>query len=377
MACRESDPRSRATTAGINWYDAWQSASIGPSGFWHHERPANHIRTASSATGLVARMVLALLVDHPGISTIVDIGAGDGRLLTEIAALAPRMRLIGLDVRPAPADPVDSRLGNSPSLPVSAGAPARAPQLAWQQGYWDVDAQAWRPFDQSRPGSVALRSVVPDGQPMAIVAAEWLDELPLVVAECRADHRQDHCQDHCQKHCQDRWRQVRVDPDGTEAVGQSVPPADVEWLDRWWPGVYGSRAESGRTRDRAWAEVIDCLTAAGGLAIMIDYGHRLPDRPAGGTLTGFQQGRQVPPTPSPAVNLTAHVAVDSVQQAGEAAGARTELLISQRDAVQRFLPAQPLEDRSPGDALARLELAGERRLLSETLGDHWWLVQSV
>ena len=110
---------------------------------------------------------------------------------------------------------------------------------------------------------------------------------------------------------------------------------------------------------------------------MIDYGHCLPDRPAGGTLTGFQYGRQVPPKPSPTINLTAHVAVDSVQQAGEEAGARTELLFTQREAVERLLPTPLAPDRSPDGALARLQTAGERRLLADTLGDHWWLVQSV
>jgi hypothetical protein len=108
---------------------------------------------------------------------------------------------------------------------------------------------------------------------------------------------------------------------------------------------------------------------------MIDYGHLLDDRPAHGTLAGYQHGRPVLPRPSPAINLTAHVAVDSVRAAGEAAGARTELLVRQREAVRRLLPVPGRTD--PSGTLARLQLAGERRLLADTLGDHWWLVQSV
>jgi len=229
------------------------------------------------------------------------------------------------------------------------------------QGYWDVDAEAWQPTDPSGSGPVPLSSLLPTGQPLAIVAAEWLDELPLVVAEGGPGD----------------WRQVQVAPDGSEAAGPAVSTADAQWLDRWWPEAPGSRAESGRTRDRAWAEVVGCLRSAGGLAIMIDYGHRLPDRPAGGTLTGFAQGRQVPPRPSATINLTAHVAVDSVLKAGEEAEARTELLTSQREAVELLLAEPPVADRSGGETLARLQRAGERRLLADTLGDHWWLVQSV
>lgn len=340
-----SAPRSELPLAGINWYDGWRTTSVGPVGFWQHERPADHFRTASGATGLVARMLLTLLADRPEISTVVDIGAGDGRLLAEIGALAPRMRLIGLDLRPAPE------------------YAAATSTTAWLRGCWDVDTAGWLRSPDLAPGAgpVPLRTLLPAGQPMVVVAAEWLDDLPLVVAERVAGG----------------WCQVRVGPDGTEAPGSPVPAADAAWLDRWWPAVPGSRAESGRTRDRAWTEMIDCLAGAGGLAVMIDYGHRLPDRPTGGTLTGFQRGRQVPPKPSAAINLTAHVAVDSVQQAGEDAGATTELVISQREAVELLLAEPARTDRSPAGALARLQADSERRLLADTLGGHWWLVQSV
>lgn len=323
---------------GISWYDAWRAAATGPDGFWSRERPMNHFRTASAATGLVARMLLALLADRPEISTVVDIGAGDGRLLAEVGALAPAMGLIGLDLRPAPADAVFESTG-------------------WLRGHWDVDASGWRPTDG--PGPVPLAEILPCEEPLAIVAAEWLDDLPLVVADRTTDG----------------WRRVLVRPDGRESVGEPVSAADAAWLDRWWPAAPGHRVESGRTRDVAWSAVIDCLASAGGLAIMIDYGHRLPDRPMNGTLTGYQYGRQVPPRPSSMINLTANVAVDSVADAGEASGARTELLISQRDAVERLLPSQRRTGGS--DTLARLQFESERRFLADTLGDHWWLVQSV
>ncbi|WP_195908935.1 SAM-dependent methyltransferase [Microlunatus sp. Gsoil 973] len=323
-----------------SWYDAWRDSALGAGGFWHSERPGDHFRTAAGGTGLLAQMLLALIAGSE-ISTVVDLGAGDGRLLAEIGALAPRLRLIGLDVRTAP-----------PGLP---------PAAAWLRGQWDAGASLWHPLEGVRPPGPlrsVVRSVVPrDGAPMLIVCAEWLDELPAVVAVSQRAG----------------WRQVLVDVNGAESVGGPVPAADAAWLDRWWTD--GSRAESGFTRDAAWSAVIDCLRPSGGVAVMIDYGHRRGGRLAAGSLTGYRRGRQVLPRPSAETNLTAHVAVDSLQAAGEASGARTELMISQREAVDRLLPGPGRTERS--DTLARLQEVSERRLLADALGDHWWLVQSV
>jgi SAM-dependent MidA family methyltransferase len=310
---------------------------VGADGFWLRHRPGHHFRTAAGATGLLARMLLALIA-RSGISTVVDVGAGDGRLLAEVAARSPRLRLIGLDVRPAP-----------PMLPRDA---------IWLTGRWDSRAGAWRPGGGAAP--VPLRSVIPAGpEPMLIVCSEWLDDLPAVIAAGSSGD----------------WHEVLVGPDGTESVGGPVPAADTAWLDRWWPGA-GARAESGRTRDDAWSAVIGCLRPTGGLAVMIDYGHHRDTRPRAGSLAGYRLGRQVPPSPSPEINLTAHVAIDSLQAAGEAAGARTDLVLTQRQAVERLLPGTGRTERSD-DTLARLQETSERRLLADTLGDHWWLVQSV
>ncbi|GAB3920920.1 hypothetical protein GCM10011575_17110 [Microlunatus endophyticus] len=278
-----------------------------------------------------------MLAGRPDISTVVDIGAGDGRLLAEIGIRARQLRLIGLDLRsPEPA-----------TLPVT-----------WLRGWWDVEREAWTAADSGR--TTPLTDVLPTSDPLAIVAAEWLDELPAVVAGRGRDG------------AQETWREILVQGDGQELLGGPVAEPDAEWLDRWSPE--SARAESGRSRDRAWTTLLDCLRPAGGLAIIIDYGHQLDERPARGTLAGYQHGHPVSPRPSSAINLTAHVAVDSVRAAGEAAGARTELLLRQREAVRRLLPDPPTE---ASDTLARLQLASERRLLADNLGDHWWLVQSV
>lgn len=286
-------------------------------------------------------MVLTLLADRPDMSTVVDIGCGAGRLLADIGVQAPQLRLIGLDLRSA--------------LPEDRPGPA----VQRIFGSWDVVTGAWQPGGDSKAGLVPLSSVLPAGQPMAIICAEWLDDLPAVVAERAATG----------------WCEVLVGPDGRESLGRPVSASDAHWLDRWWPAQVGQRAESGRSRDAAWSAVIEALQPAGGLAVMIDYGHRRDTRPVRGSLTGYRRGRQVLPQPSRAVNLTAHVAVDSVAAAGEASGARTEFLTSQQDAVDRLLPSPP--GRTGSDTLSRLQDRGERRLLSDALGDHWWLVQSV
>ncbi|MBO0813334.1 MAG: SAM-dependent methyltransferase, partial [Microlunatus sp.] len=255
--------------------------------------------------------------------------------LAGLGAAAPRLRLLGLELRPQP---------------------AHRPDIEWRQGYWDVVSASWcAPAGDPVP----LRSVLPAGEPMAIICSEWLDDLPAVVAERDATG----------------WKELLVGADGQERAGPPVSAADRDWLERWWPARPGTRSESGRTRDAAWSAVIECLRPAGGLAVMVDYGHLRRHRPAAGTLTGYQGGRQVLPRPSPAINLTAHVAVDSVQQAGAAAGARTEFVVTQREAVERLLPGPGRTDES--GTLARLQARGERRLLADSLGDHWWLVQSV
>src|SRR5262249_62244441 len=78
-----------------------------------------------------------------------------------------------------------------------------------------------------------------------------------------------------------------------------------------------SRAEVGAPRDAAWADAVRAVTR--GLALAVDYGHLANGRPAFGSLTGFRDGRQVPPVPDGSCDLTAHVAIDSVAAAGVAA----------------------------------------------------------
>jgi SAM-dependent MidA family methyltransferase len=121
-----------------------------------------------------------------------------------------------------------------------------------------------------------------------------------------------------------------------------------------------------------------------GVALAVDYGHEAPARPRGGTLTGYRDGRQVPPVPDGSVNLTAHVALDSVAAAGRAAGAGDTRLDDQRTALLTLGvdPRRPPVNRARTDpegyvrALAR---AGEAAELTDRsgLGAFRWLVQGV
>ncbi len=184
-------------------------------------------------------------------------------------------------------------------------------------------------------------------------------------------------------------RLVLVDADGTETLGPALDDPDgwaalgcdarasAAWLRRWWPVADpGSRAEIGLERDAGWTACVDRLEA--GTALAVDYGHtreqRLSGRYAAGTLTAYRSGRRSVPRPDGTVNLTAHVAVDSV---AEAVGATAT---SQHDALRALgtsatLPVPSLAAHDPSayaDALVAASDAAE--LLDRSgLGSFAWI----
>jgi hypothetical protein len=93
-----------------------------------------------------------------------------------------------------------------------------------------------------------------------------------------------------------------------------------------------------------------------------------------GSLAGYREGRLVPAQPSSRVNLTAAVAVDAVEAAGVAAGARTVRLAQQADVVAASRPVSLTEDPLAG-LVARSELAALRS--PRVWGRQWWLLQAV
>lgn len=204
---------------------------------------------------------------------------------------------------------------------------------------------------------VELDDDLPDQLTGLVIANEWLDNVPCEVIEW---------DDECVP------RYVLAD----ESLGPVVTGDDLRWLQRWWhggAGLPGERAEVGSSRDQAWADVVGRL-GVGSLAIAIDYGHVLADRPPYGTLTGFRHGLECEPTPDGTCDITAHVALDSV------AAAVGGQILSQRAGLQSLgmsasRPPLELAHEDPVRYLSELSSAGEAAELMDPsgLGGFGWV----
>ncbi|GAA2134308.1 SAM-dependent methyltransferase [Actinomadura napierensis] len=319
----------------LTWRTAMERALYGESGFYRRgERPAEHFRTSVHASPRFATAIARLLLDvdaalgRPSRLDLVDIGAGSGRLLSNILACLPpgiTSRLVPTAVEIAP-----------------------------------------RPSDI--PAAITWRADLPDRITGLAVANEWLDNIPLDVVE----------------HTADGVRTVLVDPSsGSERPGAEPSAEDRDWLDRWWPlHEPGDRAEIGHPRCAAWASVVGRLDR--GLAVAVDYSHARDTRPPYGTLTGYRDGATVPAVPDGSCDVTAHVALDACTAAGERAGATATLLTTQRAALLALglsgaRPPLALAHSDPRGYLAALCRAGEEAELTDPsgLGGFGWLAQAV
>ncbi|MFG2983318.1 SAM-dependent methyltransferase [Streptomyces sp. NPDC048258] len=306
----------------VRWRAAMEAALYGPGGFYVRPGgpgPAGHFRTSVHASGLYAGAVARLLrwvdaeLGHPAGLDLVDVGAGRGELLAGVLAALPAE--VAARVRPYAVERAERPPGLDPRIRWVAAPPERTTGL--------------------------------------LFANEWLDNVPLEVAE--------------------DGRYVLVAPDGTESPGGPVDGADLAWLERWWPG--GGRAEIGRARDEAWAAAVASLER--GLAVAVDYAHTREARPPYGTLTGFRAGREVPPVPDGSCDVTAHVALDACAGPGS-------VLLTQREAltalgVSGARPPLVLASTDPAAYVRALASAGEAAELTARggLGDFGWLVQPV
>ncbi|WP_079063769.1 SAM-dependent methyltransferase [Streptomyces sp. NRRL F-4489] len=328
-----------ADTPWRTWRDAAEQALYGPNGFYTRPGgpgPAGHFRTSVHASPLYAGAVATLLrrvdaaLGHPDELALVDVGAGRGELLTGVLAALPEE--VAARVRPYAVERAPRPQGLDPRIDWRAALPA------------------------------------PDSLTGLLFANEWLDNVPLDVAETDADGVP---------------RRVLVRADGTERLGAPVDGPDADWLARWWPQAVpdaagprpapGTRAEIGRPRDAAWARAVRTLRA--GLAVTADYAHRRADRPPFGTLTGFRAGREVPPVPDGSCDITAHVALDAC------AGPGAELL-TQRAALHALgvsggRPPLSLAATDPAGYLRALGRAGEAAELTDPagLGGFGWLLE--
>ncbi|HET9518255.1 MAG TPA: SAM-dependent methyltransferase [Actinoplanes sp.] len=319
-----------------------QTALYGPDGFFRAGAgPAAHFRTSVHTSPLFARALLRLIervdeaLGHPVRLDVVDVGAGRGELLSTLSGLLPS---------PEPA----------------GGAPL---SLAERVRFVGVEV-ADRPTELA--SAIGWEHTVPDGIVGVLLATEWLDNVPLDVAEVDDAGVP---------------RQVLVSPDGTESMGDRVAAADAFWLARWWPlddAPPGSRAEIGAPRDLAWADAV--ANVRRGCALAVDYGHLRADRPAFGTLTGYRDGRQVSPVPDGSTDVTAHVAMDAVA----AAVGTPYTLCSQREALRALgvdggRPALSLAGTDPAGYVRALATASAAAELTDPagLGGHWWLLHEI
>nr|WP_103885817.1 SAM-dependent methyltransferase [Actinacidiphila yanglinensis] len=324
-----------------------ERALYGPAGFFRRERPADHFRTSVHASPLFAGAVAELLarvdaaLGRPARLDFVDMAAGAGELAAGVlAALAPglaaRVRVHAVERSPRP--------------------PGLDPRVTWTA-------------DPPRHTHGLL------------FANEWLDNVPLPVASPAPDGHP-------------HYVEVRL-ADGGERLGRRVEAADALWLERWWPSGAGTgadgrpaadlppgppgtglpdarRAEIGRTREAAWQRTLATLDA--GLAVAVDYGHTAGARPPFGTLTGYRGGRQAAPVPDGSMDLTAHVAMDTLPGT----------LTTQREAlhalgVQGHRPPLALAARDASAYVRALAAATEAAELTArgALGDFLWLATPV
>ncbi|MFB7029322.1 MULTISPECIES: SAM-dependent methyltransferase [unclassified Streptomyces] len=317
------------------WREATERALYGPGGFYlRPEGPAGHFRTSVHASPLFAGAVARLLgevaeeLGTDGVD-LVDVGAGRGELLAGVLAATAGS---GLAVR-------------AYAVERAARPDGLDPRVEWTD----------------RP---------PRGVRGLLFANEWLDNVPVDVAEADAAGTA---------------RYVEVSPEGAERLGAPVSGADAEWLERWWPlREPGARAEIGRPRDEAWAAAVSCLAA--GRAVAVDYAHVRGSRPPFGSLTGFRAGREVPPVPDGSRDLTSHVALDACAAAcgGASSGGADTELVTQREALRRLgvtgdRPPLALASADPAGYVRALSSAGEAAELTARggLGDFLWLTRRV
>jgi SAM-dependent MidA family methyltransferase len=234
------------------WQAAWQRSQTGAGGFYRHHRPGDHFTTSVLQAPDALAAALAQLARDRDLTTVIDVGAGDGLLATALARALPQARVIGVDLR-------------SPDFPLP-------PRVSWS----------------SRP---PRRS-----QAALLVAHELLDDIPVCLAELDPQHE---------------LRHVLVTDTGQEQLGPRLGHREREWVRRWWPLTQpGDRCEVGLSRDQAWRRLVGSVHS--GVTIAIDYGHTRQHRPWWGTLRAYRHGRQVRCLPENGHNITADVAVDSV-----------------------------------------------------------------
>ena len=309
------------------WQEAWQDALYGPAGFYRRpEGPAGHFTTSTHGPlGVLLAEAIGRLADREGVHHVVDVGCGRGELLGHLATARPDLRLTGVDVVDRPAD-LD-------------------PSVGWLRS----------------PGGPMLPDGLHDLDDVLVVAHEWLDVVPCPVLEVDDDGEP---------------RQVLVDTDGQESAGPDPEHDDAAWCARHRPleGLPpGTRVEVGLPRDRAWADLVSRIRR--GTALTVDYGHTRDSRPPAGTLVGYRDGVAVAPVPDGTCDLTAHVAVDSLEQDERA----TQRVALRTLGVTADVPAHDRARTDPAGYLGALGRSSAARALTDPdgFGAFHWVLRRV
>lgn len=301
----------------VPWRDAWQAALYGRDGFYRRdEGPGGHFATnAQGIPGVdeVLAQAIVAMAQRIDADVVVDFACGRGELLDTISRFVDDVDLVGVDVVERP--------------------PELSSRIAWVRS----------------AGGASIPSLdVIAGRRAFVVAHEWLDVVPCDIAEADDDGV---------------LREVLVTPDGDETLGAPLPPDTARWAARHAPTAIpvhvgdlrphssaaqptidapddppphpvpddalpptdgrenatrrepGERVEIGMTRDAAWAALVAEVTrhaAAGSVVVGIDYASTSATRPPFGTLTGFRDGSECAPVPDGSCDVTAHVALDSL-----------------------------------------------------------------
>ena len=307
------------------WRTAWDRAN---SHFYAHASPREHFRTSAHYPDLLAAGILSVILealpDRTQPLTIVEVGADEGALARALAEHAQRAgwhcEVVAYDLR--------------------AGAGVTAARMP----------------EGLAPGDV--RGV--------LLAHEWLDDVA-----CERVVFDDHCLPRLLLHDGER------DVTGprladTRACGDLEVDADalLLWLQRWLPDARpGLTAEVGLARDDAWSTCLHHLRE--GVAVAIDYAVTPSERAGTGSrITGYAHGRRVPVCLDGTVNVTAHVAFDSLIAATTHLADRSTLL-RQREA----LAATSRSEDGPLSAMAQASQLATLRSVPG-LGSFRWLMQS-
>ncbi|WP_323097733.1 SAM-dependent methyltransferase [Intrasporangium sp. YIM S08009] len=322
----------------LPWREAWHAALYAPGrGFYvSGGGPAEHFTTATHGPpgAALARALLAL-PEHP-VRLVVDVGAGRGELAAHLRTALDEtpagasVRVVAVDVVERP-ETLDGRI----EWVRSPGGAALPPDL--------VDL------------------VDDDGlEDCLVVAHEWLDVVPCTVAQVDASGV---------------LRVVLVDPaTGQEHLGEPLAGSDLEWAREHWPAsTPGDRVEVGLDRDRAWADLVRRVRS--GTLVAVDYAHTRDSRPAHGTLVGYASGHLTAPVPDGSCDVTAHVAVDTLD---------ADETPTQREALRRLgltatVPPHALASQDPLGYLAALErTSAEARLVDPAgFGGFRWAVKRL